>query len=1277
MIKDIESAGMAADSSGNFYVSDARRHVIYKFVIATGVRTIFAGQLNTPGNSDNTGTNATFEVPGGLVLVGTTLYVLDTGNNRVRQINTSTAVVSHFAGSQSKVAGSGNGSGTQITFQSLNHIAADSSGNLYITQGDNPGLVRKVTAAGVASTYAQGLVYPSGIAVEQSTGYVYVVQANLGSVRRYTAADSGTTTTSTVLVGGGSTVADGVGTNAGFGFIWSMVEVSGVLYTLHGDATIHKIVIATGVTSIVAGEAGIYGNTDGLGIRARFGLNPRELAYRDGVLYVADCGSYGAGSENSAIRRIELVEPYTVSTFAGSGTQGFLDGASNVAQFQYLAGNLVCDTSGNLYVPDRNNHRIRKITSGGVVSTFAGNGTATSVDGVGTNATFNGPVSLAFDPTGSVLYVCEITGQRVRRIEIATATVTLLAGSGSSGTADGTGTNATFYLPQDISTDSYGNIYMADYFSSRIRKITERGVVTTISYLGSGFTDGYSGKFSNPQGITVGPSGALYVADYGNNAIRCINGVTPSIGATGTVSTIVGATGFTGVSASNIYRDNTISTKAMTYTPNGIFMDKASNLYFTEKTPARIRVLKPDGVVTTVAGGVPGFTNGIGTVAQFRDPYGVTTDSSGNLYVVDGSNYRIRKITMNSLTYSTSAPPIPGFLSSQPYSPYPELITIPSSTPSDCNIANFTISKDSLPTVSSFDGNWNLTLYATGNASTPTSVSFKVFDGSTLVGTGNTISLNQSTLTPYTSSLYFSARTYTSNLTLSLYTAATTSSTATLYLNSSNGSYLKTTIPNQSNTFTKDTRFVGINCNAPQTNLDVRGTVQIWSDSNQSNTSNRPTTSGTLAYGVGVDTLILRTSGSSNSNFNATSLLFAGGSNGYPFGRISGIDTYTSIVAGDLAFETQYTGIMYERMRILGNGNVGINRNAPAYTLDIGGDLQVSNGPGNYGFVRLKSTAFNVGLGSPLTHVSEIGLAGDYGPWIRGTKVANGYMDSVNLTFWTNAGNNNSTPVERMTILASSGFVGINNNSPNAPLGIGWYNSFTVGGTNTYFQMNSTGFTTTSDPTLNVSLQAPGFLVAGGFSAYSDQRIKTNIQDIQDDTALQRLRLIQPKTYTYKDTIGKGIDTVYGFIAQQVRDVLPYSTNLTKEVIPDIYQLADIVNDIVTLRDSTFSFNEPSGKVRLVQKKGNAIIVPVNFISSNQLQILDTTKLDNTESEIFVYGREVNDFHTLNKDAIFTVNVAATQELDRQLQAAKVQITSLETRLALLESQFAASQTEQ
>jgi hypothetical protein len=348
----------------------------------------------------------------------------------------------------------------------------------------------------------------------------------------------------------------------------------------------------------------------------------------------------------------------------------------------------------------------------------------------------------------------------------------------------------------------------------------------------------------------------------------------------------------------------------------------------------------------------------------------------------------------------------------------------------------------------------------------------------------------------------------------------------------------------------------------------------------------------------------------------------------------------TSVTWGDgTGYYFNFTGASSRTTNVMtlhDGGRVGIVCNAPAYTLQVGGTFAITSNTGGQ-FIVLRTNNFTVGSGSPAANISEIEMGSTYGPWIRGTKVANGYADYVNLGFWTNVANNNANAAERMTVLGGGANVG------------------------TRVGINR------SDP--QYTLDVFGTVGAGsGFVNYSDERIKTNIQDIQDDQALQQLRLIQPKTYTYKDVIARGTESVYGFIAQQVRSVLPYSTDLIKSVIPDIYQDGDRVDDVVTLRDSTFSFSDSSGNVKFIQKKRADVIVPVNFISSNQLQVLDTSKIDLSESEIFVYGREVDDFHALKKDAIFTVNVAATQELDRQLQAAKVQIASLETRLALLES---------
>jgi sugar lactone lactonase YvrE len=1126
--------------------------------------TVFAGQIGSQAHLDGTGTNARFTNVRGMVIYGSTLYVCD--GNRIRAVNLTNAVVTTYAGSGT--ASQSTGTGTNASFNSVGHIAVDSNGNLFVSETIGAGFVRRITTSAVVENYSGSTIsFPGGVAVD-SSGNVYVVLSNGGAIRKYTASS-----TFTVLAGDGTNTgsSDGVGTTVKFLFTWGLCEYGGILY-MSGAARVRKCVIATGVVTTVAGSIR-EGFLDGVGFNAQFTPNPKSLCVRDGVIYVAD-------SLNGGVRKVEIVEPNVVTTFAGGETAGNTDGTGTNARFQLVNGDMTSDSSGNIYVAERSGNRIRKITPSGVVTLIAGSETGESgnSNAIGSLARFNGPAGVALDALETNLYVSDLANNCIRKIDLATNAVSHYSGAtnGASGFVNGTPTDTRYQLPHAIAMDTFRNrLYISDYLNHAIRFIElSTNEVGTFAGGSAGWVDGLGtgGQIYLPVGIATDSSGNVYVCDAGNQVIRKI---TPS----GKLTTLTSLAPNLGT-----YNNSTDTTliKPSTINTHFIKVDALSNVYFSENNPSRIRKITSGGYVTTVAGGALGgaFTNpSIGTSARFFQIAGLAIDPSGNLYACDMSNYSIRKITMNSLTYSPSAPPIAGMLTSVPYSPYPELITIPTSIPGGCNIANFTILKDSLPSVTSLDGTWSLTLDAIGNATTPTNLLFRLFDGYTLVGTGNTISLNQSTLSSYTSSIFLSERTYTSNLTLSLYTASSTSSAAILYMNSSNVSYLKTTIPNQSSNMTalRDSPFVGINCNSPQTTLDVYGTAQIYCDGNVS-TSNRPSTSGTRGFGIGVDNLILKTTGVEGSNLYSSSILFSSATPTYPYGRISGIDTVAvgSSWYGDLVFETQGGGILYERMRIKGNGFVGINCNAPVCALSIGG-------------------------------------------------LAN----------------------------------------------------FISSGANSYFGVGATGLSNADNIGINVSLKAPYFIVGGGFAANSDSRIKENIQDIQDDDALQRLRLIQPKTYTYKDIVEKGSEPVYGFIAQQIRSVLPYSTGLLKDCIPDIYQLADRVDDLVTLRESTFSFNETSGNVKFIQKNGGEKTIPVEYISSNQLRIKNLSELDETESEIFIYGREVEDFHTLNKDAIFTVNVAATQELDRQLQAAKVQIASLETRLALLESQFAASQTQQ
>ena len=321
----------------------------------------------------------------------------------------------------------------------------------------------------------------------------------------------------------------------------------------------------------------------------------------------------------------------TVATLAGTGTAGSTNGPAASASFNLPFG-VAVDGSGNLYVADYGNNRIRRITAAGVVSTLAGSGVTGSTDGPGASASFNGPTSVAVDASGTV-YVADYFNHKVRRITAA-GVVSTLAGTGSAGTADGTGASAAFNQPNGVAVDAGGAVYVADRGNHKIRRITAAGVVSTLAGTGSaGSTDGpaASASFNLPNAVAIDASGTVYVCDKGNQKIRRITaaGVVSTLAGTGTV----GNTDGTGTSAAF-------------NNPGGVAVDVSGTVYVADFGNHKIRQITAAGVVSTLAGtGNAGSTDGPAASASFNRPNGVAVDGSGMVYVADQSNHKIRKIT--------------------------------------------------------------------------------------------------------------------------------------------------------------------------------------------------------------------------------------------------------------------------------------------------------------------------------------------------------------------------------------------------------------------------------------------------------------------------------------------------------------------------------------------------------------------------------------------------------------------------------------------------------
>jgi hypothetical protein len=328
------------------------------------------------------------------------------------------------------------------------------------------------------------------------------------------AQDAVATLAGQALVGG---AVNGTGTNAAFSDPAAIVtDANGNFFV--ADSRNHAIrkVTTNGVVTTFAGQIGVAGTANGTGIGAQFN-SPSGLAFdKGGNLFVSDMGS-------STIRKITTAG--AVTTFAGvAGSSGFLDGAAGGAQFNAPLGIAVW-TNGNVFVADSGNHCIRKI-SGGVVSTFAGSPQVWgSANGGGTNAQFNSPCGLAFDVHGN-LFVCDANNNTIRKITTNGIVTTFAGAAGQDGANDGDLITARFRSPAELAFDQQGNLLVADSFNQVIREISTNGMVSTVSgALGiSGTNDGVNGagKYFNPYGLVVGADGSLVVADTYNELVRVV-----------------------------------------------------------------------------------------------------------------------------------------------------------------------------------------------------------------------------------------------------------------------------------------------------------------------------------------------------------------------------------------------------------------------------------------------------------------------------------------------------------------------------------------------------------------------------------------------------------------------------------------------------------------------------------------------------------------------------------------------------------------------------------
>jgi sugar lactone lactonase YvrE len=652
---------VTVDGNGNVYFTAS--NAVFK-MSSGGTLTLVAGTGRTGYSGDGgPAVQAQFNNPQGIAVDQTgNIYVADTGNSLIRII-TPDGFINLFAGNvyfgapQFGYEGDG-GPAIGAELDLPVGLAVDSSGNLYIADSGN-NAIREVTGGGNIQTIAglgptqpgfsgdttaaAGALLngPLDVAVD-SKGNVYIADTNNANVREITASSGiiNTIAGSTAIVSGAVVLAFAYAGDGGTAITASLagpagvaVDSSGNVYiATYADNRIRKV-DTKGNISTFAGNSGYGFSGDGGSALSAQLSSPRGICLdSSGNLYLADRWN----------NRIRKIAGSTISTIAGNGQANFGGdgGLATSAQLSYPDG-VAVDKTGNVYVADLLNNRVRMITPTGTIATFAGNG----IPGYGgdggsaTSAELNQPAGLAVDASGNV-YIADSNNAVIRKVT-PQGVISTVAGTGTEGYSGdgGAATKATLMAPLGVAVDASGNLYIADYYGW-IREVNgSTGVISTLA--GNG-TNGYSGdggsassaQFYNPIGVAVDSAGNVYVADSGNGAVRMIvNGIITTIAGTGVLS-------YTG--------DGGPAAVAQFSAISSIAVDPQGNIYVADTSNDAIRLFPLGGNVSTIAGnGTQGYTGdgGAATVAELNNPRALAVTPSGNVYVADTGNNSVRLLT--------------------------------------------------------------------------------------------------------------------------------------------------------------------------------------------------------------------------------------------------------------------------------------------------------------------------------------------------------------------------------------------------------------------------------------------------------------------------------------------------------------------------------------------------------------------------------------------------------------------------------------------------------